>query len=544
MRKYTLFAIFAFLLITPVAFQSVHATSASDSWYPGKGLKQGDYFSYNVCWTDWHNCAPLQMNFWVKNETSDGNGWNIVFVAIDGSIIQKGIMTIGKITPDPTSFDSNISDYTGVYRSTVSWIDSFATRDTPKTFDVPAWGRTGSVGGQSVGPVSHEKVTVGAGTFDTYVLGWHKGVDNKIWIDSSVPFPVKATVYVDVTTGVPPPDYTLELLKIGNSQTEPDFLHVSSTVSAGYSSQCDTPNMEQDSVHGTTTTDTNSLIVEYRYSPSNPHNGCPVEYRLWFEKNSDQSQTYGGVQYDIFTVDDQGKQVSSIAQGKGRSSLFAPVGTDDVTTILKGTTPMTHVLIAMLGTGTDGSVSDSSLAGLVKFDIKTQESFGSPVISPGQTNPPPVSNTTSVNNTVSMNGTSMTNMSMPMKVSVSIPKGSTDSNGVTYDNRNVTITPGSTVTWTNNDDKPHTITSGSTQAGPDGKFDSGLIQPGQTYSHTFTDAGTYSYFDQPSPWLSGSVTVSPAVPEFPLGSLLIMAIVVGIGILFVRMTPHLSNIKV
>ncbi len=140
MRKYTVFAIFAFLLIVPLALQSAHATSGSDSWYPGKGLKQGDYFSYNVCWTDWHNCAPLQMNFWVKNETSDGSGWNVVFMAVDGSNVQKGIMTIGKITPDPTSFDPNISDYTGVYRSTVSWLDSFATKDTPKNFQRSSMG--------------------------------------------------------------------------------------------------------------------------------------------------------------------------------------------------------------------------------------------------------------------------------------------------------------------------------------------------------------------------------------------------------------------
>jgi plastocyanin len=533
MRKYTLFAIFTFLLITPVAFQSVHATSASDSWYPGKGLKQGDYFSYNVCWTDWHNCAPLQMDFWVKNETSDGNGWNIVFVAVDGSIVQKGMMTIGKITPDPTSFDSNISDYTGVYRSTVSWLDSFATRDSPKTFDVPAWGRTGSVGGQSVGPVSHEKVTVKAGTFDTYVLGWHKGVDNKIWVDSSVPFPVKAVVYVDVTSGAPPPDYTLDLLTMGNNQAEPDFLKISSTSNVGVNAQCDVPNMEQDSVHDTTTTDSSSLIVEYRYSPSNPHNGCPIEYRIWFEKNFDPSQKYSNVQYDVFTVDDQGKQLSSIAQDKGRSSLFAPVGEDDMTTVLKGATPVTHVVIAVLGTGPEGSLPDTSLAGVVKIDVKTQKPFGST----GPTNPPPVGNTTSMNN-VTMN-----NMSIPIQVSVSIPKGSTDSNGITYDPKDVSITPGSTITWTNNDDKPHTITSGSAQVGPDGKFDSGLIQPGQTFSHTFTDTGTYSYFDQPSPWLSGSITVAPAVPEFPLGSLLIMAIVVGLGVLFVRITPRLSNVK-
>lgn len=527
MRKYTVFAIFAFLLIVPLALQSAHATSGSDSWYPGKGLKQGDYFSYNVCWTDWHNCAPFQMNFWVKNETSDGNGWNVVFMAVDGSNVQKGIMTIGKITPDPTSFDSNISDYTGVYRSTVSWLDSFATKDTPKTFNVPAWGRTGSVGGQSVGPVSHEKVTVGAGTFDTYVLGWHKGIDNKIWVDSSVPFPVKALVYVDVNTGTPPPDYTLELLKMGNSPTEPDVLKGPSTNAVSTSALCDQPNMEQDSVHQVTTTDSSSMVVEYRYSPSNPHNGCPVEFRLSFEQNFDQSQKFSNLQYDIFIVDDNDHKLYSLAQDKGRTALFAPVGDDDNTFVMKGTTPVTHFVIAALGTGPEGSLPDTSSAGLVRVDVKTQPSFGGSTDNSGNTTTTPVKNDTG----------------MTMPISVNIPKGSTDSNGITYDQKDVTVMPGTTITWTNTDDKPHTVTSGSSQAGPDGKFDSGLIQPGQTYSHTFTDAGSYSYFDQPSPWLSGSVIVGPAVPEFPVSSLLIMAIVVGLGVLFVRVSPQLSNTR-
>jgi plastocyanin len=527
MRKYTVFAIFAFLLMVPLALQSAHATSGSDSWYPGKGLKQGDYFSYNVCWTDWHNCAPFQMNFWVKNETSDGSGWNVVFMAVDGSTIQKGIMTIGKITPDPTSFDPNISDYTGVYRSTVSWLDSFATKDTPKTFNVPAWGRTGSVGGQSVGPVSHEKVTVGAGTFDTYVLGWHKGVDNKIWVDSSVPFPVKAVVYVDVTTGVPPPDYTLELLKMGNSPTEPDVLKMSSTNISTTSAQCEQPDMEQDSVHLVTTTDSSSMGVEYRYSPSNPHNGCPIEFRLSFEKNYDLSQKFSNLQYDIFIVDNNDQKLYSLAQDKGRAALFAPVGDDDNTFTLKGTTPVTHFVIAVLGTGPEGSLPDTSSAGLVRIDVKTQESYGGTIVNTGQPN-----QTSTQNNTTTT----------PMQVSISIPQGSTDTNGITYDKKDVTITPGSTITWTNNDVKPHTITSGTAQGGPDGKFDSGLIQAGQTYSHTFADAGSYSYFDQPSPWLSGSVTVGPAVPEFPLSSIMIMAIVVGLGVLFVRVNPRLYKL--
>jgi hypothetical protein len=50
------------------------------------------------------------------------------------------------------------------------------------------------------------------------------------------------------------------------------------------------------------------------------------------------------------------------------------------------------------------------------------------------------------------------------------------------------ISPGTTVTWTNNDTMAHTVTS--TQ----GIFNSGVIQPGQTYSFKFTTPGTYNYF--------------------------------------------------
>jgi len=61
----------------------------AESWYPGEGLKQGDYFRYNVCWTDHNNCAPFEIDFWIKSKTLDGSGWNLEFAAIDGSITQK-----------------------------------------------------------------------------------------------------------------------------------------------------------------------------------------------------------------------------------------------------------------------------------------------------------------------------------------------------------------------------------------------------------------------------------------------------------------------
>jgi amicyanin len=60
---------------------------------------------------------------------------------------------------------------------------------------------------------------------------------------------------------------------------------------------------------------------------------------------------------------------------------------------------------------------------------------------------------------------------------------------------------GTTVEWTNNDPLPHTVTA------TDKSFDSGLIQPGKTYRHTFTKAGTFNYFCVPHPFMKGIVVV-------------------------------------
>jgi hypothetical protein len=344
------------------------------TWYPGQGLKQGDYYRYNVCWTDWKNCVPLEIDFWVKNQTSDGTGWNLEMLAIDGSIVQKGIVSIGTETPDPTYSDPNISDYSGVYKNTIAWLDAFSSKDNAQTLGSPSWGRTGSVGGQSVGSMGQQSVTVQGGTFHTWVLGWHKGVDNSIWIDPSLSFPVKAIVYTDVTSGVPPPDYNLELLQQGNSPTEPSFLNVSSSGLVGVNANCPVPDMQNDSVQNSQTTDSGSMVVAYRYSPSSPHLGCPMEWRISFEKSFDPSQKYSNVQYDIFTVDSSGQKIDSIAQDNGRQALFAPVGDDDRTIIVKGTTPQTHFVIAALGTGPDGTAPDTTLAGLIKIDVSAQPS--------------------------------------------------------------------------------------------------------------------------------------------------------------------------
>jgi plastocyanin len=71
----------------------------------------------------------------------------------------------------------------------------------------------------------------------------------------------------------------------------------------------------------------------------------------------------------------------------------------------------------------------------------------------------------------------------------------------------VSVPAGSTVTWRNLGRQAHSVTS------QDQLFDSRLLDPGKTWSYTFTTPGTYRYFCVPSPWLKGMVVVTAAEPE-------------------------------
>ena len=380
MQKYFLLAFFSALLLIPIGLNSAFA----ETWYPGQGLKTGDYYRYNVCFTDWHNCTKIEIDFWVQNKTSDGSGYNVQFLTLDGNNIQKGHTVFGTVTPDPVYSDPNIADYTNVYRNTIIWLDAFATSDSPKDFSYPAWGRTGSVGGGTVGPKDQEQVTVQGGSYKAWVIGWHKGVDNKIWVVPNIPFPVKGIVYTDVTQGQPPPQYVFELLETGNSQTSPEFLNRISSSIAG-SGIC--PTDDTSAVHDSINTDSSSMIIEYRYSPAIPHQGCPVQWSLYFEKQYDPGQKFSNVQYDIYTVDDKGANLSSVATDLGKSTLFAPVGDDFRTIVITQPPPVTHYLINVIGTGAENTSPDTAYSGFVKIDVKTAPALGS---LPTGTTPPSV----------------------------------------------------------------------------------------------------------------------------------------------------------
>ena len=67
------------------------------------------------------------------------------------------------------------------------------------------------------------------------------------------------------------------------------------------------------------------------------------------------------------------------------------------------------------------------------------------------------------------------------------------------------IKPGTTVTFTNVGDTPHTATS--FENGKIGSWDTGVINSGESKTITFDKPGTYYYICSPHPWMYGQIIV-------------------------------------
>ena len=78
--------------------------------------------------------------------------------------------------------------------------------------------------------------------------------------------------------------------------------------------------------------------------------------------------------------------------------------------------------------------------------------------------------------------------------------------GVTIDNFSfgpptLTVAAGTTVTWTNRDDIPHTVVS------TEGTFKSKAVDTDEKFSYKFAKPGTYTYFCSIHPKMTGKVVV-------------------------------------
>lgn len=107
------------------------------------------------------------------------------------------------------------------------------------------------------------------------------------------------------------------------------------------------------------------------------------------------------------------------------------------------------------------------------------------------------------------------------EIPVTIPLGASNQNiPFSFSPSDLAIQVNDTVTWKNNDNAVHTVTTGKPGLGFDGRIDSGVIAQGGSFSHTFDKVGLYNYYCLFHPWMTGFVDVGTSIPVPPTGILI------------------------
>ena len=91
---------------------------------------------------------------------------------------------------------------------------------------------------------------------------------------------------------------------------------------------------------------------------------------------------------------------------------------------------------------------------------------------------------------------------IPIKVS----RPGCDVDDICYIPPNIVVEKGKSVTWLNEDSSFHSVTSGFYPE-PSGLFDSGHLDPSESYTLSFDEFGTYDYFCTLHPWMKAQVIV-------------------------------------
>jgi hypothetical protein len=213
------------LLITSSLFilaaSSENAYSQNNNnWFVGKGAQENTYYTYEVRHHDVNQGRPFLMTIYLKEFNEEGQYWIAPVFVVDQGKVVNGTFHLSALDMSAlgsSDIPADMAPYRSGYSRSLQWLASFVPKPG-QSLTAPYWGKIAAIGGEAISPRGDAKVTVPAGTFDTIVVRWHKGVDNNIWINPNMPYPVKAETFADVTTGNPPIQYTFEIQATGKGQ--------------------------------------------------------------------------------------------------------------------------------------------------------------------------------------------------------------------------------------------------------------------------------------------------------------------------------------
>ncbi|HWP78652.1 MAG TPA: peptidase, partial [Candidatus Nitrosotenuis sp.] len=284
----------------------------------------------------------------------------------------------------------NLAPYRGPFKSSIVWLSAYATADTgsltgkgPKQFSMPSWGKIGNIGGEQIIPTSEEKIAVPAGVFDTVLVTWKTGGKlNRVWVVDEFPFPVKADTYAHVAEGVPPQEYRFELLDYQQNVKTNPFTTVKSTEEAQAALNC--PTNTDEFVSLTKGTNTNSMIINVKYAPPKPKQGCNMSVIIDFKRMVNQEEFENEIHYDVLVVEQTAAGLEpkrSLADEEKRNALFTTSGQVRRDILIKES-GITKYAIFVFGTGPETASPNPAKAGYITFDVDVQPGNGATTTPP------------------------------------------------------------------------------------------------------------------------------------------------------------------
>ncbi|MDQ2684622.1 MAG: hypothetical protein M3Y25_02125, partial [Thermoproteota archaeon] len=197
-----------------------NAFGQSDNWYVGKGVKEDTYYTYEIRNADTNQGQPFTMTIYFKEYNATGKNWIAPTYVVDSGNVINGTLYLSNL--DLTALGTSpippeMNEYRGAYATTLGWLTAFVPQPG-QSLSSPSWGKIAAIGGSEIRPSGNAEVTTPAGSFDTTVVSYKKGATSNIYVNSNMPYPVKAETFADVTTGVAPIQYSYELIETGTGQ--------------------------------------------------------------------------------------------------------------------------------------------------------------------------------------------------------------------------------------------------------------------------------------------------------------------------------------
>jgi hypothetical protein len=341
-----MFVLFSAILLFSQPSLNNAVAQGNNLWYVGDGAKKGMYVTYRIQDQDTNAGRPFDMTIYFKDHNDTGKYWIAPTFIVDEGRVINGTLHLSDL--DSTALGSSqipkeMNEYRAGYSNSLKWLSAFVSKPG-QSLSAQYWGKIASIGGSPISPSGKATITTPAGTFNTTVITWHKGVDNNIWIKDGFPYPIKAQTFADITTGNPPTQFAFTLLATGQGQPKQPVGKETIAV----------PPLEQRTERGT-------YVIRLIWEPVVIKTGNNTKFGIIFM--DDKKNIVTDVAYNFAVVDSNTQQLIY-----GKDNQLAPDGTAVQTVFFQKPGPATvKVLITQAGSGALSNFVETG-----NFDIVVQ----------------------------------------------------------------------------------------------------------------------------------------------------------------------------